>query len=126
LTTTPTFSITNTTKRAIPRAPFLALKNAALGKTYNLSLVLCGNTRSRRLNRTYRGKDYATNVLAFPISDTSGEIFINLSRLKGFTPEYLFIHGLFHLKGMEHGATMERAEQALLKKFHGTPLRMRH
>lgn len=102
------------------------MKEQVLGKNYDLSLVFCANTMSRRLNHSYRHKDYATNVLAFPISKTSGEIFINLARLKGFTPEFLFIHGLFHLKGMEHGATMERAEQALLKKFHGTPLRMRH
>jgi ssRNA-specific RNase YbeY (16S rRNA maturation enzyme) len=95
-----TFSILNKTQRPLPRVRFLEIKNAALGTSYELSLVFCGNALSRTLNRTYRGKDHATNVLAFPISKTSGEIFINLAHLKGFKVEFLFIHGLFHLKGM--------------------------
>ena len=101
------------------------VKDFVLGKKYELSLVYCGNATSRRLNRTYRGKDEATNVLAFPLSKTSGEIFINKSKLKGFAPEFLFIHGLLHLKGLGHGATMEREEHKLLKKFYGASVRSR-
>jgi ssRNA-specific RNase YbeY (16S rRNA maturation enzyme) len=121
-----TLSLSNKTKRTLPRVSFLELKNAAVGKKYELSLVFCGNALSRKLNRTYRDKDKPTNVLSFTISKTSGEIFINLAHLDGFSVENLFVHGLFHLKGMEHGATMERAEQALLKKFHGSNLRRRY
>lgn len=97
--------------------PFIDIKESVLGKKFELSLVFCGNALSKRLNQTYRGKNAATNVLSFPVSKTSGEIFINLSRLKGFSAENLFIHGLFHLKGMEHGDTMEKAEQKVRHRF---------
>ncbi|MFZ2048783.1 MAG: rRNA maturation RNAse YbeY [Minisyncoccia bacterium] len=97
--------------------PFESIKNAVLGKDYELSLVFCGSRLSRRLNKTYRGKDKQTNVLSFPLSENSGEIFINLSHLNGFSVGNLFIHGLFHLKGFDHGDTMEQAESILRKKF---------
>ena len=102
---------------------FKKIKNKVLGSDYELSLVFASDTLTRRLNRTYRGIDKPTNVLAFPLSKTSGEIFINRSRAKPFSVKYLFIHGLLHLKGMEHGDTMEQAEKKLL---HGTSNRSRH
>jgi probable rRNA maturation factor len=107
--------------------PFLDLKRAALGENYELSLVFIGNRRSARLNMTYRQKPKPTNVLSFPISKKSGEIFINLGiaqkQAKKFNrtfPKfvgYLFIHGLFHLKGMEHGLRMESAEKKLRDRY---------
>ena len=93
---------------------FEKIKNKVLGSDYELSLVFASDTLTRRLNRTYRGIDKPTNVLAFPLSKKSGEIFINRSRAKPFSVQYLFIHGLLHLKGMRHGATMEQAEKKLL------------
>jgi len=108
-----TFSIKNQTKRAAPRAPFLKLKDKVLGKKYELSLVFVGNSLSKKLNAIYRGKDKPTNVLSFPISKSSGEIFIDLS-FKEHSVIFLFIHGILHLKGMQHGATMEREEKKLL------------
>lgn len=118
-----TFSILNQTKKPLPRGPFLKLKEKVLGTSYELSLVFVGKRTSRALNRGYRGKDKATNVLSFPLSKTSGEIFIDLS----FTEHsviFLFIHGLLHLKGMQHGATMEREEKKLLA--HVQTLRYRN
>ena len=124
---TTEFSITNLTKGASPNVPFPDLKQAALGKDYELSLVFIGDRRSARLNMTYRQKSNPTNVLSFPISKKSGEIFINLRlakiQAKKFNRTfskfvgYLFIHGLFHLKGMEHGLRMESAEHKLRDKF---------
>ncbi len=102
---------------------FEKIKNKVLGSDYELSLVFASNTLIRRLNRTYRGIDKPTNVLAFPLSKTSGEIFINCSRAKPFSVKYLFIHGLLHLKGMGHGDTMEKAEKKLL---YGASNRSRH
>ena len=93
------------------------VKDAVLGKEYELSLVYCGNSLSHELNRVYRGKDKPTNVLAFPLSETSGEIFINLEHLDGFSVEKLLIHALLHLKGMLHGAKMESEEKRFLKLF---------
>ncbi|OHA89464.1 MAG: rRNA maturation RNase YbeY [Candidatus Zambryskibacteria bacterium RIFCSPHIGHO2_02_FULL_43_14] len=93
---------------------FEKIKNKVLGSDYELSLVFASDTLTRRLNRTYRGIDKPTNVLAFPLSKTSGEIFINRTRAKPFSVKYLFIHACLHLKGMEHGDTMEQAEKKLL------------
>jgi rRNA maturation RNase YbeY len=110
-------SITNTTKARLPSLAFAEIKNKVLGKNYELSLVFCADKLSRKLNSTYRQKDYPTNVLSFSISKNSGEIFINLRRLKGFSVGNLFIHGLFHLKGLDHGYTMEKAEEKVRKAF---------
>ncbi len=98
-----------------------------LGTTYEVSLVFVGNAKSHAINRTYRGKDKATNVLAFPLSDTNGEIVIALPYARreakdfGSTPDehilYLFIHGCCHLKGLDHGEEMEELEQKTLKKL---------
>jgi rRNA maturation RNase YbeY len=108
------FAIKNTTKRPVPRVKFEAIKDQILGKRYDLSLVFCGDALSRSLNRTYRLKDKATNVLSFPLSENSGEIFINVYKMKKFSAAHLFIHGCLHLKGMEHGDTMEQAEKKYL------------
>lgn len=107
--------------------PFTRIKSAVLPKGYELSLVFTDKAHSRRLNKSYRGKDKPTNVLSFPLSPKSGEIFIDLDTAKKEAPEfgmdfrkfvgYLFIHGVLHLKGMDHGSPMEKAEEKLLKKF---------
>jgi probable rRNA maturation factor len=81
----------------------------------------------RGLNKKYRGKDYATDILSFPLEKNVGEIFIckeaALPKSRDFGRafdnylSYLFIHGLCHLKGMTHGATMERQERKIRKQF---------
>lgn len=120
-------TITNRTKGKLPSLPFVKMKNAALGKNYELSLVCIGNTASRRLNKAYRGKDAPANILAFPLSKTEGEIFIDLKKARADAPlfaraysnfvGFLFIHGLLHLKGFDHGSNMERKEAQLRKRF---------
>jgi len=108
-----------------------------LGKKFELSLVFIESRLSKKLNRIYRKKDRPTNILAFPLSKTSGEIFIDLKQSKKEFEDFglnfsdfiafLFIHGLLHLKGMQHGGTMERAERKFYKKFkHGSLNRRRH
>jgi probable rRNA maturation factor len=67
------------------------------------------------------------NVLSFPLTKNSGEIVLNIAKIKreaskfGFSPQghakYLLIHGCLHLKGYTHGSTMEQAEERLVKKF---------
>jgi len=106
---------------------FSEIKNAVLGRNFNLSLVFIGEKKSRTINRIYRKKDRGTNVLSFPLSKTEGEIFINLTRVKteakkfnrdsGNFVFYLLIHALCHLKGMRHGSTMEREERKYRKIF---------
>lgn len=95
-----------------------------LGKQFDVSLVFVGDKKSHTLNRTYRGKDKPTNVLSFPLSESSGEVIIDLPYARreavdfDATPEdhllYLFIHGCCHLKGMDHGPAMDRLEHKTL------------
>lgn len=125
--TQSTFQICNTTKGSLPRLPFASVKDAVLGKKYELSLVIVGDVLSRNLNLQYRGKDKPANVLSFPLTANEGEIFINLKRAKIEAPDFeetytnfvahLFIHGLFHLKGYAHGSRMELEEKKVMKKF---------
>lgn len=121
------FSIVNKTKSTLPRVPFVRIKNQAMGKNYSLSLVFIGEIQSRKLNFTYRGKNKSTNILSFPLNKETGEIFIALPVVKQQTKlfarkfenliAFLFIHGLMHLKGLEHSDRMDRAEEKLRKKF---------
>ncbi len=122
------FALTKTTKDRVPALPFLSMKDTILGKKYVLSLVIAGDARTQTLNKTYRGKTYIPNVLSFPLEKDQGEIFLNLKqarrehRKRKESYEYfvalLVIHGMLHLKGMAHGGTMEKQEQALLSKFN--------
>ena len=120
-------TITNTTKGKLPRLPFLKMTNAVLGPEYDCSLVIVSPKKSRELNRIYREKDSSTNILSFPLSEDEGEIFLDLKKArtecKLFDRSYtnfvafLFIHGLFHLKGLDHGAKMENAEKKIRTLF---------
>lgn len=122
------FSITNKTKSTLPRVPFAKIKDEVLGKKYNLSLVFIGRDRSRKLNFGHRQKDYATNILSYTLDKSNGEIFITPEIVKKQTKKFerkydnligfLFIHGLLHLKGFEHGSKMEKAEAVFQKKFN--------
>jgi probable rRNA maturation factor len=112
---------------ALAGLPFASMKKAVLGKNYSLSLAFIGEKRSRTLNRTFRGKDKPTDILSFPLSKDTGEIFINLTRSKveskKFNRKYknfvafLFIHGLVHLKGHTHGSRMEAVERKIRQRF---------
>jgi probable rRNA maturation factor len=111
----------------IPVVPFLSIKESILGKKYDLTVIFCTPEESRFRNKTYRDKDYPTNILSFPLSEDEGEIYISLSTArrdaKKFEMTYnkflhlLFIHGVLHLKGHDHGSTMEELETKHLTKF---------
>ncbi|HRH55475.1 MAG TPA: rRNA maturation RNase YbeY [Candidatus Paceibacterota bacterium] len=99
---------------------------------WEMSLVFAGETRARQMNVALRNKDYVPNVLSYESGNKSGEIVICPSIAKKQAPEYdmsytqfiglLFIHGCLHLKGMQHGATMEAQERLLLKRLtHKSP-----
>jgi rRNA maturation RNase YbeY len=109
------------------RIPFEKITSAILGKKYELSLVICGDSLARRMNQEYKKKTYFPNVLSFPLTTKEGEIFLNVRKAereaRGFgisTPErlaLLFVHGCFHLKGLRHGRTMEGKERSVLRAF---------
>jgi len=123
------FEITNTTKQRpySKEADFVAIKNAILGKQYDLSLAFVGETRARNLNYAHRKKTYVPNVLSFPLDETSGEMFITPIRVtkeaKDFdmTPaqyeRFLFLHGCIHLTGLDHGDEMTRLEEKFSRRF---------
>jgi probable rRNA maturation factor len=99
-----------------------------LPKTYDLSILVCGDTLARSINKRSRNKTYAPNVLSFPLGTHEGEIMLNVRKAAREASKYdhterehvifLFIHGLLHLKGLDHGATMERAERMYMKRVH--------
>ena len=124
------FSISNTTRKLPPiKKPLLKnIKEAVLGKNYELSIVFVGENKIRRLNKTYRQKNSVTDILSFNVDKNIGEIIICVAEAKKRAPQYdrtfknylyfLVIHGLHHLKGMEHSSRMEREEEIVRKRFH--------
>lgn len=121
-----TFSV-STTVRSYPTLPYADIKKAILGARYELSLTFVGATRARALNAAHRQKTYVPNVLSFPLSDSVGEVVIAPAVAKreakkfGMSYEgyvgFLFIHGCLHLKGLDHGATMDKAERKYCTQF---------
>ena len=121
------FSLVNSTQAKLPRLAFADMKNAALGKEYTLTIAIVSSAHIKKLNLQFRNINKPTDILSFPLSKTEGEIYINLAESKNeaikFDRTYenflafLFIHGLVHLKGFDHGSTMERIEIKLRKKF---------
>jgi probable rRNA maturation factor len=93
--------------------------------------LITGDAELRLLNRTYRSHDYATDVLSFPGDrDYLGDIAISLARARSQARQYghtledevrvLMLHGVLHLKGMDHesdGGQMARAERRWRKKL---------
>jgi len=111
----------------VSHIPYEKIARAVLGARYELSLVICGDYLAQRMNKEYRHKTYFPNVLSFPLSKTEGEIFLNVrkaereARALGVSVRerlaLLFVHGLFHLNGLNHGPRMESLEQSVLKKY---------
>jgi probable rRNA maturation factor len=110
-----------------------------------LSVVLVEEEEIQSLNRLYRQRDYATDVLSFSYQDTImegapflGEIVIALEvSAKNAvsyraTPERelrkLILHGILHLLGYDHesdGGRMNRIQKRLMRRkffMYGPPL----
>ncbi len=113
---------------------------AALAKPAEVTLRYVAEAEGRRLNREYRGQDYATNVLTFIYDEgaaLAGDVVIcapvvlREAREQGKAVEahhaHLVVHGLLHLQGHDHerpadAARMERREAAILRKLgYGNP-----
>ncbi len=114
-------------KGTLPRVPFLAIKEKVLGKKYTLSISFVGASTAKKLNKEHRQKTYTPNTLSFSLSKSSGEIVLCIPAIKkeykkfGMTYTtyltFLLIHSMLHLKGYEHGSTMEAKEQTYLAFF---------
>jgi probable rRNA maturation factor len=88
--------------------------------------LITGDAELQRLNREYRGKDYATDVLSFTDEAPArlGDLAISAARARAQAREFghsteteiriLMLHGVLHLAGMDHetdSGAMARAEK---------------
>jgi rRNA maturation RNase YbeY len=106
---------------------FIEIKNKILGKDYDLSWAFISPKKIQKLNLEYREIDKPTDILSFPLSKKEGEIYICKSETRRMAKDFdrsyenfiyfLFIHGCVHLKGYDHGSTMERIEAKFRKEF---------
>jgi probable rRNA maturation factor len=100
-----------------------------IGERGSLSLILVSNRQIRTLNRQWRGKDAATDVLSFPLDLQAppvelpwefGEVIISVEKAHeqadsfGHSVErelaFLFVHGCLHVFGFDHEVAEEEKE----------------
>ena len=95
---------------------------------WELSILLCDDKTITGLNRQYRNRDEATDILSFNLGETleedgktvyfPGDIVISLDTLHENSDFFkipedeelrrLIIHGILHLDGMDHTGTAEK------------------
>lgn len=111
---------------------------AAIQDNAMITLRFVGSAEGKKLNLTYRQKDYATNVLTFPYESMPGDqeifadIVICLPVVEKEAKEqkktlqqhliHLIVHGALHAQGFDHeddveAEAMEELEIAILKKL---------
>ena len=116
-----------------------ALKAIGESRERAATIVLVSDPAIKKLNQQYRGKNYATDVLSFPVQRERfekelkthlGEVVISLDRAARQAKEnsltfaneveQLILHGLLHLCGYDHetdAGEMDRAELKLRRKL---------
>ncbi len=114
--------------------PFLARARKAVPVAGEVSVLLTSDREIRRLNRTFRRKDAATDVLSFPAPDfsgnLSGDLAISLDTASRQAKQFrhslqvelkiLLLHGLLHLAGFDHesdAGEMAAQEDRLRRRF---------
>ena len=98
-------------------------------------LIVVHNDEIQELNKEYRKKDSATDVLSFPLEESPfmplGSIVISVDFVNEKAKEFdhskndeftlLFIHGLLHLLGFDHEVDEgehRTKEEELIKEFN--------
>jgi probable rRNA maturation factor len=112
--------------RRTPLRDFLADLEKRVAGGRPVTCLITTDADLRRLNRQFRGKNYATDVLSFP----PDEMAISLDRAAAQARELrhsldeelriLMLHGVLHLAGMDHetdAGEMRRAENRWRKKL---------
>jgi probable rRNA maturation factor len=112
-------------------AHFLARARRAAGLRGEVNVLVAGSREVRELNRRYRGRDKATDVLSFPSDGGAGKGFAGdiaisaeraaqSARQFGHAPveelKILLLHGVLHLAGYDHerdNGRMARMEERL-------------
>ena len=117
-----------------PAAKLRSWVRAAYGGALEVTVRVVGAAEGRRLNREFRSRDYATNVLSFGYGrrPLRGDIVLchpviaREARKQGKTLSahyaHLVVHGMLHLRGLDHArkadaARMERAEIRILGRL---------
>jgi probable rRNA maturation factor len=116
-------------------AQFRKWAKAALRVDTEATIRIVDEVEGRALNKTYRNKDYATNVLTFPITEAPylmGDIIICAPVVAKEAKEqhkdleahyaHLTVHGILHLHGYDHetdaqAELMEGLETAIVTKL---------
>lgn len=116
-------------------AEFRRWVRAALRVDTTVTIRIVDAEEGRVLNATYRGKDYATNVLTFPLTEEPqlmGDIVIcapvvameAMEQGKTLMAHYahMTVHGILHLHGYDHevdaqAELMESMERAIMQKL---------
>ena len=112
--------------RRKPLHDFLSTLEKRVAGKRAFTCVITTDAELRRLNRQFRGKNYATDVLSFP----PDEMAISLDRAAAQAKELghsldeelriLMLHGALHLCGMDHetdSGEMRRTETRWRKKL---------
>ena len=117
------------------RAQFRKWAKATIRVDTEVTIRIVDEAEGRELNKMYRAKDYATNVLTFPLTEEPylmGDIIIcapvvaaeALAHNKPLEAHYahLTVHGVLHLHGYDHeieaqAELMESLETAIVCKL---------
>lgn len=116
-------------------AQFRKWAKAGLRIDTEVTIRIVDEPEARALNNSYRGKDYATNVLTFPLAEEPhlmGDIVLCApvveaeakAQHKSLEAHYahLTVHGILHLHGYDHetdaqAELMEGLETAIVTKL---------
>jgi len=114
------------------RNQFRKWVKAALRVDTEVTIRIVDTKEARALNETYRGKDYATNVLTFPLTEEPhliGDVIICApvvieeanAQKKSLEAHFahLTVHGILHLHGYDHETD---AQAALMESIETTTL----
>jgi len=102
-------------RKVVTRANVRSWLHAALDRAAEIAVRVVGEEEGRELNRQYRGKDYATNVLTFDYAREPmvmadivlcGPVVMREATLQGKTLKdhyaHLLVHAALHAQGWEH------------------------
>lgn len=125
-------------KRTVREAILAALDYEDFRRDAEISVTFCDSSYIRSLNRKFREKDAATDVLSFPIYErgeayttedvpvTLGDIVISLERADEQAKEighpyldevaFLTVHSVLHLLGYDHELSAEDEEDMCLRQ----------
>lgn len=108
---------------------FFFIKQEMKLKNYQVELNIVDDEEMRKINKKYRGIDKTTDVLSFSFLseieiEELGILYMSYEEIKAFSEKgfifncsFLFIHGVLHLLGFDHGKEMEQWEIKIKNQF---------